>query len=69
MPASIIQMISTTSKMSLMRLHKGTISMQFWGRHAQILHRAKRMVDLVAVKLAHWDGVLRQLCLILMALW
>ena len=33
-----------------------------WDRHAQTLHRAKRTVDLVAVELAHWDEVLRQLC-------
>ena len=38
-----------------------TTSSPSLGRHAQILHRAKRMVDLVAVELAHWDGVLCQL--------
>ena len=27
------------------------------GRHAPSLHRAQRMVDLVAVELAHWDEV------------
>ena len=34
------QMISTTSKMSLMKLQKGTISIQFRGRLFQFLHRA-----------------------------
>ena len=37
-PATIFQMISTTKKMSLMRLQKDTISIQFWGRLFQFLH-------------------------------
>ena len=39
-----------------------TTSGQSSGRHAQSLHRAKRMVGLVAVELAHWDEVLCQPC-------
>ena len=33
-----------------------------WGRLCQVLHCVKRMVDLVVVELAHWDGVLCYLC-------
>ena len=34
----------------------------FLCRISQFFHRAKRMVDLVVVELAHWDGVLCYLC-------
>ena len=39
-----------------------TTSSPSLGRHAQSLHRAMRTVDLVAVKLTHWDEVLCKLC-------
>ena len=71
MYATIFQMIPTTTKTSLMRLQKDTISIQFWCRLVQILHCSRRMVDLVVVELAHWDGVLCYLCqtLHIIALW
>ena len=58
MLVTIFQMIASTTKTSWMRLQNHTISIQFSGRLVQILHCSERMVDLVVVELAHWDGVL-----------
>ena len=54
--------VATPKKKSLVVDSRCTTSSQSLGRHAQILHCAKRMVDLVVVELAHWDGVLCYLC-------
>ena len=62
MPATIFQMIATTTKTSLMRVQKDTISIRFSGRLVQFLHCGGRGVDLVVVELVHWDGVLCYLC-------
>ena len=44
-------------KSLLMASCRTTVSLSL-GRQAQSLHRAKRMVDLVAVELAPWDEAL-----------
>ena len=63
MPATIVQMISTTTKMSLLKLQKDTISPSSLGsRLFQFPHCAQRMVVLVVVELGHWDEVLCYLC-------
>ena len=53
MPATICRMIATTTKTSLMRLQKNTISIWFSGRLVQFLHCGGRRVDLVVVELVH----------------
>ena len=70
MPAIICLMIATTTKTSLIRFQKGTISMQFSGQ-LQSLHCTGRAVELLVVELVHWDEVLCCLLqtLYIIALW
>ena len=50
--------VAIPRKRSLLMDSTKTTSSPSWGRHAQSLHRARRMVDLVAVEFAPWDEVL-----------
>ena len=55
--AAIFLVVDTTTKTSLMRLQKDTISIQFSGRLVQLFDCAGRMFDLVIVELVDCDVV------------
>ena len=53
--------VAIPKKKRLLMYSSCTTSSPSLGRHAQSLRRAKRMVDLVAVQLAHWNEVFGEL--------
>ena len=66
--------VAVSRKKSWLMGSSCTTSSPSLGRHAQSLHRSRRMVDLVAVELARCDEVLCQLCqtldkVVLLASW